>query len=649
MFFQVSVFGGYAYAHLLTTYLKPRAQAALHAALILLACALLPILPDSQWRPMPSSDPTLRILLLLTVTVGLPSLLLSATSPLMQVWHMRGTGSEPPYWLYSLSNAGSLVALLGFPILLEPRFDASRVAIGWSVAFVVFAICSVAAAWISRSGRASAELQAATNAAAPTVSQMALWLLFSACGAALLVSVSAHLSTNVAPIPLLWVLPLALYLLTFILTFGSRRFYRRATFFPWLAAALGCMAYLYMKSETNLHVQYAIPLYLLSLFVICMACHGELIYLRPAPAFLTRFYLLIALGGAIGGSFVALIAPFVFESHWELPIVLIAIAELAVLVQWRRRGSVMRIWIVRSAMAAGVIFLAFVLVVTEVSFRDGYRVVERNFYGVLRVRDDYVGEELQRRSLIHGTITHGYQYANADIRELAGSYYSTNSGVGRTLLALQPEGPMRVGVIGLGVGVLASYAREGDHFSIYEINPAVVRLASEDFDFLPRARARGATVDVVLGDARLSLEDQSSQSFDVLALDAFSSDAIPVHLLTTEAMDVYMRHLKPEGVLAVHISNRYLDLVPVCQRAAEHLGAIAIVIEEPSDRMAHASSWVLISSNLALLQRQPFEGAAFEVASAPPDFRAWTDQYSNVWSVLKFRTAKAAEAAPEAE
>ena len=635
LFFQVSVFGGYAYAHLLTTHVKPRTQALVHVALLLIACALMPILPDPQWRPTGDTDPTVRILLLLSVTVGLPSLLLSATSPLMQVWFMRRTGSDPPYWLYSLSNAGSLVALLGFPILLEPSFETPTLAIAWSAGFVVFVLLSIGAAWMSRSDPA-AIAQAAASAAPPSISQMTLWLLFSACGAALLVSVSAHLSTNVAPIPLLWVIPLALYLLTFILNFGSRRFYERAKFFPLLAAALGCMAYLYMKGETNLHLQYAIPLYLLALFVICMACHGELVYRRPAPAFLTRFYLFIALGGALGGAFVAIVAPLVFDSHWELPIVLIAIAELAVIVQWRRGGSIARRWIVRSAMVAGVIFLVIFLVSTEVRFREGYLVVERNFYGVLRVREDDVGDELQRRSLVHGTITHGYQYTNPATRELAGSYYSTNSGVGRTLLATQPDGALRVGVIGLGVGVLASYARERDHYSIYELNPAVVRLASEQFDFLPRARERGATVDVVLGDARLSLERQPPQHFDVLALDAFSSDAIPVHLLTHEAMDVYMRHLQSDGVLAVHISNRYLDLVPVCQRAAEHVGRVALVIEEPSDRMAHASTWVLITSNLELLQRQPFEGAAIEAAAAPPHFKGWTDRYSNVWSVLKF-------------
>lgn len=648
LFFQACVFAGYAYAHLLTTTLRARAQSIVHAVLLLAACALMPIVPSAEWRTAEMTNPTVSILLLLSVSVGLPCLLLSATSPLMQVWSMRRTGSEPPFWLYSLSNAGSLVALLGFPILLEPNADAQTLAVGWSALFGAWALISLWPAWISRQAE-GADRGVELRARSPSLSQMALWLLFPACAAGLLVSVTAHLSTNVAPIPLLWVIPLALYLLTFILNFGSRRFYNRATFFPCLAAALGCMTYLYMKGDSNLHLQYAVPLYLISLFVICMACHGELITREPAAKYLTHFYLLIALGGALGGAFVALVAPLVFESHWEFPILLIAIAELFVIVQWRRRGPPVMQWIVRAAMVAGVIALAMFLMLTEVKFRDGYLAVERNFYGVLRVRDDYVGYDIERRSLLHGTISHGYQYANDEYRELAGSYYSTNSGVGRALLASQAYGPLRVGVIGLGVGVLASYAREGDLYSVYELNPAVVRMSREHFDFVLRARNRGAILNIVLGDARLSLEDQPSQQFDLIALDAFSSDAIPTHLLTHEAMELYFRHLKPDGVLAVHISNRYLDLVPVCHRAAEHVGRAAVVIEEPSDAMAHASSWVLMTSNIDLLRQEPFQGAQMGATSAPPDFRGWTDRYSNIWTVLKFwrRESAAAEGVAE--
>lgn len=637
VFFQACVFGGYAYAHAIVR-ASPKTQAIVHALLLIVCCALMPILPAGELQPAGGVNPVRQILLLLAASVGLPALVLSSTSPLFQVWHMRRTASEPPYWLYALSNFGSLVALLGFPLLLEPIFAARTLAILWSLAFVAFAILSIGAAWMSMRGQlAVPDRPGAVRQSPPTVTQMVLWLLFSASASALLVAVTAHLSVNVAPIPLLWVVPLALYLLTFILNFGGSSLYDRATFFPWLAAALGCMTYLYMKVDANPHIRYAIPLYLISLFVICMACHGELMQRRPSSHYLTRFYLLIALGGALGGAFVAVIAPLIFDSYWELPIILIAIAELAVIIQWRRRGSTARRWLVRATMIAGVLALATFLVFTEVSFRDGNLLVERNFYGVLRVREYDVGSDLERRALLHGTISHGYQYRHEAYRDMAGSYYSTNSGIARAILAAHPRGPLRIGVIGLGAGVLAGYARSGDTMTIYEINPAVVRIAHEYFDFVSRARERGAKIDIVMGDARLSLERQSPQQFDIIAVDAFSSDAIPVHLLTLEAMELYARHLKPDGVLALHISNRFLDLKPVCARAAEHLDRAAIVIEEASDTMANATSWALITSNLELLRQTPFHGARLDAATAHPNFKAWTDGYSNVLAVLKLR------------
>jgi SAM-dependent methyltransferase len=639
LFFQACLFGGYVYAHGVVR-TAPRTQAVVHTLLVLASCALLPILPSDDLKPAGESNPVIQTLYLLAVTVGLPALVLSSTSPLLQVWLMRRTGDRPPYWLYALSNAGSLIALLGFPLLLEPVFDSRALALLWSGAFLLFAVLSMAAAWMSLRSPESSSTQATPAHAAqrrPDMAQMALWLLFSACGSALLVAVTAHLSVNVAPIPLLWVVPLALYLLTFILNFGNLRVYDRATFFPLVAAALGCMTYLYMRVDTNPHIRYAIPLYLASLFVVCMACHGELIQRRPAPAYLTRFYLLIALGGVLGGAFVAVLAPVVFDSYWELPIVLIAVAALAVLVQWRRRGNPLRIWLVRCAMVAGAVAMTIFLVLTEVSFRDGYSLVERNFYGVLRVRDYDVGEEHARRTLFHGTISHGYQFRSEAFRDVGGSYYSTNSGVARAILAMHADGPVKMGVIGLGAGVLASYARPGDAVSMYELNPAVVRVANEYFDFLARARNRGAQVDVIPGDARLSLERQAPQQFDLIAVDAFSSDAIPVHLLTVEAMKQYARHLKPDGVLAVHISNRYVDLEPVCARAAEYLGRAALVVEQASNLMIHETTWVLITSNAELLGREPFEGAVLRAATADPQFRMWTDQYSNLVALLRLR------------
>ena len=635
VFFQVCLLCGYGYAHWLATHVRPRRQWLIHGALLVAACALMPILPSDAWRP-DAGDPTTQILLLLTATVGLPAVLLGSTSPLLQVWYMRRRSSEVPYWLFALSNAGSLAALLSFPFLLEPAFSSHTLVIAWSVAFVAFAAVCIRVAWISRDEVPTSEAPVPEVRGAmptPTPMQMLLWITFSACGSALLVAASTQLSTNVAPIPLLWVVPLALYLLSFILNFGSRRFYHRTVYFPLVALSLGCMAWLYTNSDTHQGIQYVIPLYLACLFIVCMACHGELAYRSPSAPYLTRFYLLVALGGALGGIFVGVIAPAIFDTYLELPLLLIFIAELMVGLQWWRHGSHRMLWPVRIAMVAWVVMLAGLLVAAEKRTRDENLRVSRNFYGVLRVRD-YVEQQFTRRSLIHGTISHGYQYLTDAHRDTAGSYFAANSGVGRALEARQARGPIRFGVIGLGAGVLTRYARYGDYLRVYEINPDVVDIANEYFSFLSRARERGADVDVLIGDGRLTLERQPPQAFDVLVIDAFSSDAIPMHLLTNEAVALYFRHLKPDGVLAIHISNRYLDLTPVCLRAAEHVKRMAMVVRSPGDEMSNASDWVLVTSNQALLQHPLFTGAYMLPAHASASFAGWTDQYSSVWPVL---------------
>jgi hypothetical protein len=638
VFFQVCVLAGYSYAHWLTTRVQPRTQPLIHGVLLLAACAFMPILPSDALRPTAEGDPTLQILWLLTVTVGLPALMLSTTSPLLQVWYMRRMGSEPPYWLFAWSNAGSLLALLSFPFVLEPAFNAQVLAWGWSGLFVVFALLSIGIAYLSRAGQvvepAPMEQKQTAPTVAPSRGQMAIWVVLAAGASGLLVTVSANMSANVAPIPLLWVLPLALYLLTFIMAFSGRRFYHPTWFFLLVALAIGCMGFLYTQSLANWPIQYVIPAYLASMFIVCLACHGELVARRPAPRYLTRFYLLISLGGALGGAFVAVIAPNVFATYVEMPVLLILIAELYVLLQWYRRGSRRTLWLVRLAMVAGVLSLVAHLMRAEIETRRTNLLVQRNFYGVLTVRDDLERGELARRHLVHGSISHGYQYLTDNYRNLTSSYFSTHSGVGRALTALQMDGPVRFGVVGLGVGVMSGYVRKGDYVRLYEINPDVVTIADEYFTFLPKARQSGADLDVLLGDARLTLERQPPQQFDLLAIDAFSSDAIPAHLLTNEAFELYFKHLRPGGVLAVHISNRYVNLVPVCARAAEHVGKSARVVRSVSDGMFDTSIWVLVTANESLFERAQFQDASMYPATANPTFTGWTDQYSSLWPLL---------------
>ncbi|WP_331069338.1 fused MFS/spermidine synthase [Steroidobacter sp.] len=651
VFFQACVLGGYTYAHWLTTRISPPRQSLIHAALLLASCAMMPVLPAESLRPEGTENPSLQILLLLTVTVGLPAVMLSSTSPLLQVWYMRRTGSEPPYWLFALSNAGSLLALLSFPLALEPAFTSHALAMGWSALFIVFAALCVGAAYLNSNQPAlvagpfsalegDANAQAAESA--PTVARMLMWLLLSASASGLLVTVSANLSTNVAPIPLLWVVPLALYLLTFILAFGHHRLYQPTWFFPLVALAVGCLAYLYMQRLENLPIQFVVPAYLASLFIVCMACHGELVLRRPAGRYLTRYYLLISLGGVLGGAFVGLIAPVIFATYLEFPLLLVVIAELYVVMQWHRRGSRRTLWLVRTTMVVGVIALVGLLMLSEIETRQSSLLVQRNFYGVLSVQDDPIKYSLARRYLIHGTISHGYQYLHDNYRLRPASYFSPHSGVGLALTALQSQGPVRMGVVGLGVGVMSGYVRPEDYVRLYEINPDVLKIADEYFTFLPTARQKSKQVEVLLGDARLTLEGQPPQDFDLLAIDAFSSDAIPTHLLTNEAFELYFKHLGPDGVLAVHISNRFVDLVPVCARGAEHVDRPARVIRSVSDGTYDTSVWVLITANEELLARPEFQGSNSYAARANHSFKGWTDQYSSLWPVLNIRgTAQA--------
>ncbi|HKV45193.1 MAG TPA: fused MFS/spermidine synthase, partial [bacterium] len=475
-------------------------------------------------------------------------------------------------------------------------------------------------------------LQAAP-VARPSLAQLLLWVSLAACAATLLIAVTNHLTQNVAPIPLLWVVPLALYLATFILSFESDRAYRRWIFLPWLAPALGLMAYLLYAGAGNAPITLMIPAFAFGLFICCMACHGELARRKPAVRYLTLFYLMVSLGGALGGLFVALVAPRVLPSYLELPVGLVACAVLAAIVLWNVKIPKLGAWPLRIALAIGIGVLAGYLAQQEYLSGEGNRLRARNFYGVLRVRDE-ARQAYAVRVLLHGTITHGFQLLDQARRDRATTYYGANSGVGRALRALEEGGPVRVGLIGLGAGVLSTYGRPGDVYRIYEINPLVERIARTEFTFYDHSPADKR---ILLGDARLVLERQDGQRFDLLVVDAFSSDAIPVHLLTHEALALYFRHLKPDGILALHVTNRYLDLVPVCARGAGDFGKRAMVVDDQGDEAGYLSpsTYCLITSDPVWFRSPSFATADITPAVAPPGFRPWTDDYSNIVQILR--------------
>jgi hypothetical protein len=628
VFFQTALLLGYLYADAVIRKLPPKRQSALHLGLLLVSLLWLPIAPQVFWRSHVRIDPAWRILGLLTFSIGLPFVLLSATSPLLQTWYARRASNRSPYHLFALSNLASLLALLSFPFLIEPRLSSRQQSILWSSAYGLFAICCSLAAWMSRSSipLTSAARDAAQEEAPPTFPAKLLWLTLSACSSMLLLAVTNHLSQNVAPVPLLWVLPLALYLLSFAVVFAKRPFYSRWFVTRLLAVSLASAGYATYDSSITHAIQISVPLFCSALFVVCLFCHGELVHHKPSVRYLTSFYLTIALGGALGAVCVGLLAPHLLTGIYELPIVLVLAAVLGTIVVWHEGWSSQILWTgIAIAMCA-------VLILNVRTTRRDTVAMMRNFYGSLRIQEFSVSLQLPYRTLLHGTIEHGAQYLPFPENRNPTTYYGRKSGVG---MALQfcCDGPKRVGVIGLGAGTLAAYGKPGDSFRFYEINPQVIEIAKVWFTFLKQSPAKS---EIILGDARLSLESEAPQQFDVLAVDAFSGDAIPVHLLTKEAFALYFRHLKPGGILAVHTSNTYLNLAPVVKLLAEdaHYASQLVVSEDDPQRMLSSADWVLVTRNQQFLNN-PETFAGNESIAVPPHLRLWTDDYNNLFDILR--------------
>ena len=637
LFFQTGLLCGYLYAHLLAERVAPVWQVRIHITLLVLSLAVLPIFPAEFWKPEGDESPLLMILGLLTATIGLPFFLLSATNPLVQSWLARSQ-SRAPYQLFALSNFGSMLALLSYPILVEPFLPLRAQTWTWSIGYVLFVVLCATTAWRYRSDQRTTLVATADDSGpAPTWAERGLWFALAALPSAMLLAVTNFLLQNVAAIPLFWILPLALYLLSFIFAFGNLRWYWRPLWYEAFAVAIAALI-IAMSGLTTINDYRFLPLFTICLFVVCLVCHGELASLRPKPRYLTSFYLIIAAGGAFGGLFVAAVAPLVFIANFELQIVVPLTGALMIAAAWWRYRDTKRpnlrdlVFTVAMALLSGA--TSYMAVYT---YRDLQRSVllARNFYGSLRVTDmAFSSPDLQRRQLLNGSIDHGEQFTSPEKRREPLTYYSRISGVGITLDELAKDGPLKVGVVGLGTGTIAAYCRPGDTYHFYEINPVVQDIARNEFTYLKDCPTEPT---IALGDARLSMEAEESQQFDVLAIDAFVSDAIPVHLLTREANDVYWRHLKPDGVLAVHVSNRYVDLEPIVGQGALDSGKEARIVSNPSDLIAgiSGSTWVLVTSRPGFFEREKLRTS--ERVPVPAGFQPWTDDYSNLWRVFRFR------------
>jgi len=641
VFFQTALLAGYSYADWTVRRLKPKRSVQLHVALLAVSLATLPILPGERWKPLGDENPSWLILGMLVATIGLPYFLLSTTSPLVQAWFARRFPSASPYRLFALSNLASMLALLGYPFLLEPWSATRAQAWGWSTAYVAFgALCGAAGfrslsrsravatdAWKAAPAVAPPPVVDAAHEHPPTPARQLLWCMLAATSSILLLAVSNHITQNIASVPLLWIVPLALYLLTFILTFDGRGWYRRDIMLSMTAAALGVMAWTLADPSLTHELGIQVGVFCVGLFLACMFCHGELVRLKPSPRWLTRFYLMISLGGAVGAVMVGILAPLVLPAYFELAG---GLALCALLLLWQVRGD----YPVYGVLGLAALFTTVGCSAWGMSeFYANTISASRNFYGVLRVQELGDDGQSQRRSLVHGTILHGNQYLDPALAHQPTTYYTNTSGIGRLLDVLHPRRePLRVGVIGLGTGSLAVYGTPGDTYKFYEINPQVIAVAKRDFTYLHDS---GANIETALGDARLVLERETAQGFDVLAIDAFSSDAIPVHLITYEAVGIFRKHMKPGGVIAYHVTNRFLDLVPVVDAIARAHGMAALwIADDGAGSLASRSDWVLVSDDKALLDNPRLTESSLPIVHRP-DWRLWTDDYNNLVQVLK--------------
>ncbi len=632
VFFQLVLLLGYAYAHWLTSRVDARRQAWIHIALLVASLAFLPVAPDVSWKPAGGDNPVWGILALLFATVGLPYFLLSSTSPLVQAWFARAFPGSSPYRLFALSNLASMLALLGYPFLFEPWFASTEQSRWWSIGYALFVACCGALAWKSRDlpplTVEAGQLAATAQEPAPRPASIVLWLVLSAMGSVTLLAVSNHLTQNISSIPLLWVIPLAVYLLTFILCFEGSQWYLRDAYLGFLAWMLCVMAWFLAYKDLQFELLWHIAVFTLGLYFVCMFCHGELARRRPGPKHLTLFYLMVSLGGVLGGVLVGIIAPVTLPGYLELEIALVIIAGLVLGTNLRRPWPVVGLLVA----VLGFTFAAFVWRVRN--FTEDTVYIERNYYGVVRVKENQSradDPETRYRSLVHGAILHGEQWLAEKYRRSATTYYKPSSGIGRTLLAFEGKA-IRVGVIGLGAGSIAVYGDGDDVYRFYDIDPAVVGIAKTWFTYLKDCAAK---VEIVLGDARLSLEREAPQNFDVLVVDAFSGDSIPVHLITVEAFAEYLRHLKPEGVIVFHVSNRFLDLKPVLLAIAEKHHLEYAFLHESGEDGGTTSDWVALTRYKPFILK-PSIVEATEPVAPRPDWRLWTDDYNNLIQVFKY-------------
>src|SRR3984885_8450531 len=637
VFFQVTLLLGYLYAHWLTRAAFDEWQRWIYLALLATAAVLLGV--QTIHRPSlgrGADHPVTTIFLALTLTIGLPFLLLASTSPLLQVLLARSKDGTIPYRLFGLSNTGSLLALIAYPTLVEPNLTLKVQRALWSAGFVVYAVLCALLARQTQSNVQPAHVEEQSSAASDPAAKKWLWFLLPMAAAMQLSAVTGHLTVNIAAIPLLWMLPLAVYLLSFIVAFEFPALYRRGLVVRLLVVMLASLGYAISKTDVSLPIGIAILFFLAEAFIACLFCHAETYTLRPQRATqngsqigsqTTLFYLLIAAGGAAETFFIGILSPLIFSANYDLAISFFVTAALAVAVTWDDGWPQRLLWTTCS-----VLLLFFTIMLHTAYAREAILEV-RNFYGSLRVKQRNGPHGGTERMLLNGTIQHGTQLFAPGLTRTPTTYYADDSGIGVALHHCCDSRPRNIGVIGLGTGTIATYGTANDRIRFYEINPLVRPIAQNLFTYLRDSPAQISFAD---GDARTSLTREAPQQFDVLAVDAFSGDAIPLHLLTIQAIELYKKHLAPGGILAFHVSNQYLNLPPELSALADAANMQSRLIEsQPDDSIgAYRATWILLTSNSAFFD-QPEVAAVAGTVPTDARLRVWTDDYSSILPILQ--------------
>jgi hypothetical protein len=643
MFFQVILLAGYSYAHWLRRTFPPRTAWSIHLVLLAAAALTCNIYPDERWQPTGEENLTLAILIVLAVTIGLPFFVLSTTGPLVQAWQSTSHQGSSPYRLYALSNLGSMLALITYPFLFERWMSLVNQSLWWSASFLAFAgFCGWSGWQTVKRTHWGGDFDASNGAQAESANispvgfvRPIVWVMLTAAASIMLVATTNLMCQEVAAVPFLWILPLSLYLLSFIICFDRPRWYKRRVYFPLMVvSAFVAIALVHLNAKAGFILQ------VVGLSIVCfssaMICHGELERLKPHVRYLTLFYLLVAVGGAVGGIFVAVVAPHIFTGFYEfhLALLICLLVPLGILIyQFRRDNqSIARpvVW----GLGFSILIAATFVVCSIVSLLQPNPTVlykGRNEYGLVSIveYDNY-------RKFINGQIHHGGQFTDPVRKLQHNSYYVEGSGVSiafdcmREFLAESgADRGLQVGILGLGAGGMMTWSKPGDRFDFYEINPLVEKIARNFFSYLSDGMADSQ---VILGDGRVQLEKHAEEGgvkYDLIFMDAFASDSIPIHLITTECFDVYCRNLTKEGIIVAHISNRYVDLIPVVYQAALDQKMTPILIKFQPENDGYASTWVLMTSNPQILQCETIQQCQ---SPWPEDLQPvrWTDDFASL-------------------